>query len=115
MFDLVPRLVFFALVAIAPRWRSLAWRAGIGMALLAAAFGWATDWRFGLAVPAGDANIGAGIVLYLGLIALAPAVASRALSLWADRLGHRRPWSLWIEGVAFFGAPVALNRLVLGI
>ncbi len=114
MTDLLPRLAVFALVASASGWRSLLWRALIAVALILAAFGYVTDWRFSLVVPGGDADIGAGIVLYFGPMWLAAALVARAASLLARRLGHPRPWSLWIEALAFFALPPAFDRILIG-
>jgi hypothetical protein len=114
MTDDLPRLIFFAIIATATGWRSLLWRILIALALILAAFGYVTNWRFSLVVPGGDADIGAGIVLYYGLTALAAALLARILSLLARRLGHPRPWSLWIEVVGFFAFPFALDYLLVG-
>jgi hypothetical protein len=113
MFELIPRLVLFALIASAPGWRGLLWRTAIGAGLIATALGWATDWRFSLVVPGGDADIGAGIVLYFGIMWLVSGLVSRIVSLSARGIGHRRPWSLWIEGIGFFAGPVAFDHLFL--
>ena len=114
MTEYLPRLLFFAVIATATGWRSLLWRLLIAAGLILAAFGHVTGWRFSLVVPGGDADIGAGIVHYYGLTALAAALIARVLSLFARRLGHLRPWSLWIEAVCFFGLPPALDHLAMG-
>jgi hypothetical protein len=114
MYELIPRFFLFALIVSAPSWRGLQWRAAIGVLLLVAAFGWATEWRFSLVVPGGDANIGAGIVLFYGIMWLASGLISRTISLLARRFGHNRPRSLWIEGLGFFALPLVLDRLLVG-
>jgi hypothetical protein len=114
MIDYLLRLVFFALIATATGWRSLLWRLLIAAALILAAFGYVTNWRFSLIVPGGDADIGAGIVLYYGLTTVAAALITRTISLITRRLGHPRPWSLWIEALGFFALPSALDYLLVG-
>jgi len=114
MFELIPRLVLFALIVSAPSWRGLLWRGAVAVLLIAAAFGWVTDGRFSVVVPAGDADIGAGIVLFYGIMWLVSGLIVRAISLSARQFGHTRPWSLWIEGVGFFALPLAFSRLLVG-
>jgi len=114
MLETIPRLVIFGLIVSAPGWRGLAWRTALAVALVAAAFGWVTDGRFSVVVPGGDADIGAGIVLYFGIMWLATGLIARLISLLARGIGHDRPYSLWIEAVGFFGVPVAYERLMIG-
>ena len=113
MYAHIPSLILFGLIVSAPGWRRLVWHAAAALALVVLAFGWATGWRFSLVAPGGDADIGAGIVLYYGIAGVAPALAARAVSLWARRLGHPRPWSLWIEALCFLGGPAAVEFLLV--
>ena len=114
MFELIPRVLLFALIVSAPSWRGLLWRTAIGVLLLVAAFGWVTEGRFSLVVPAGDADIGAGIVLFYGIMWLAVSLIARSISLLARRFGHGRPRSLWIEALGFFALPLIFDRLLVG-
>ena len=110
MIEPLVSLAFFALPASAPDWRGLAWRTALGAAITLALFLWVTGGRLSLTVPGGDADIGAGIVLYFALTTFVSGVAARALSLMARRFGHPRPWSLWIEALFFFGSgPLLLS------
>ncbi len=109
MFWLAGALLFLLPVS-AGTWRGLAWRAAAGLALVAVAFGIVTGGRFSLVAEGGDADIGAGIVLVYSLPSLGGGVAARALSLAAAGLGHRRPWSLWIEVLFYFATPLLLDR-----
>ena len=77
MFELA-RILLFALTISAPGWRGLLGRAAIGVLLIGAAFGWVTDWRFSVVVPGGDADIGAGIILFYGITWLASGLIARA-------------------------------------
>ena len=105
-------ILLFALPVTASSWRGLGWRAAIAAALVLGAFGLVTEGRFSLQVPGGDANIGAGIVLFYAILWVPSGFIARIISLTARRLGHARPWSLWIEALLFFGWP-ALMRAAL--
>ena len=107
------RLVLFLIPVTATTWRGLGWRAVIAAALTALGFGAVTEWRFSFQVASGDANIGAGILIYFALVIFGGGFAARILSLSARALGHSRPWSLWIEVALFFGSPY-LVRAALG-
>lgn len=105
--------VLFAIPVTAGSWRALGWRALICAALTLGAFLWSTGGRLSLQVEGGDANIGAGIVIYFAITTLGSGLLARTASLGAHRLGHPRPWSLWIEAVFFFGfAYVVMGALV---
>lgn len=110
MIEPVISLALFALPASARSWRGLAWRGVIAALLTLGAFLWVTGGRLSLTVPGGDADIGAGIVLYFALTTFVSGLIARSLSLLARRLGHPRPWSLWIEALVFFGFPALLLR-----
>ena len=83
-----------------------------GLAVVISALLVATGGTGSLVTPGGDANIGAGIVLYYALSRLGGGLAARVLSLLAARAGHPRPWSLWIEAMCFFAAPLLLDRAI---
>jgi hypothetical protein len=108
------RLLLFLVVVSARHWRGLALHAAAGLVLLGIAFGYVTEWSFSLTVPQGDANIGAGIVLFYGGTSLLAGLISRIASLAARRFGHERPWSLWIEVLGFFAVPVILELMLIG-
>lgn len=103
-------LALFALPVTARSWRGLAWRGLIAALVTLGAFLLVTGGRLSLQVPGGDANIGAGIVLYYALTTFVSGLIARALSLAARRFGHHRPWSLWIEALFFFGFPALVLR-----
>ena len=106
--------ILFAIPVTATSWRGLGWRAVIAAGLTLVAFGAVTEWRFSLQVEGGDANIGAGILIYYAVSIFGGGFAARILSLWARALGHPRPWSLWIEGAFFFGFPYLLRTWLGG-
>lgn len=108
------RIVLFLVVVSARHWRGLALHTAAGLLLLGIAFGVVTEWRFSLVVPQGDANIGAGIVIFYGGAWLLAGLISRAASLAARRYGHERPRSLWIEAIGFFAVPAALDVILIG-
>ena len=111
MVEWVIRILLYALSVTASNWRGLGWRAAIAAALVLGAFGLVTGGRFSLQVSGGDANIGAGIVLFYAILWVPGGFIARIMSLTARRFGHARPWSLWIETILFFGWP-ALMRTV---
>lgn len=102
-------LMLFAIPVTARDWRGLFWRGVVSALLTLGAVLWATGGRLSLQVEGGDANIGAGIVLYYALTTLLGGLVARTLSLGARRLGHHRPWSLWIEVLFFLGFPVLVR------
>ena len=110
MLESLLSLALFALPASARSWRGLAWRGALALVLTLGAFLWVTGGRLSLTVPGGDADIGAGIVLYLALTTFAAGTVARSLSLLARRWGHHRPWSLWIEALFFLGVDPLLFR-----
>ncbi len=113
VFTLAEALLFLLPVS-AGTWRGLMWRSLAGLALVVLAFGIVTQGRFSLVVAGGDADIGAGIVLFYAIQRLGGGIAARTVSLAAAAAGHRRPWSLWIEVLFYFGTPLLLDR-ALGI
>ena len=106
MIEWAVRLALFALAVTASGWRALGWRLVIAAGLFLGVFLWVTGGRLSTVVPTGDADIAAGLVIYYAILWIPGGFLARALSLFARRWGHRRPWSLWIEGAAFFGYPV---------
>ena len=113
MIDLAFSILLFALPVTASSWRGLGWRALIAAVLVLVAFGLVTEWRFSLQVPGGDANIGAGIVLFYAILWVPAGFMARIMSLTARRFGHVRPWSLWIEVVLFFGWPAVVRAMLI--
>lgn len=112
-FTLAEALLFLLPVSAAS-WRGLLWRGLAGLALVALAFGIVTQGSFSLVAAGGDANIGAGIVLFYAIQRLGGGVVARILSLAAAAAGHLRPWSLWIEVLFYFATPLLLDR-ALGV
>lgn len=97
-------LVFFAILSLVPamaaNWRSLAIRSGLTLGLLSLLLAWnllvsrpdeATIFLLVLAVPP-----------FLGTVA-------RGMSLLAEKMGHGRPASLWIEVLVFLPVLVYLG------
>jgi hypothetical protein len=113
MFE-IARLLLFLVVVSARHWRGLALHTAVGLLLIGIAFGWVTEWSFSLTVPQGDANIGAGIVLFFGGTWLVAGLISRIASLAARRFGHERPRSLWIEVLGYFAVPGVLDFVLIG-
>lgn len=104
--------LLFLLPVSAGTWRGLLWRTVAGLALVALAIGIVTGGRFSLVATGGDANIGAGIVLYYAVLRLGGGIAARVISLAAAAAGHGRPWSLWIEALFYLASPLLLDRAI---